>query len=113
LVYDPPTQSTRRFVARDGVIAGEALREGDTILVMLAAATRDSGVWTDAERFDLARADRILDFGAGVHKCPADTIAPLIAQIAVEYLLEAGLDVAHLKPPVSYRRSAHIRMPLF
>jgi cytochrome P450 len=100
-------------VAHDGVIAGEAVREGDAILVMLAAATRDPAVAADPDRFDPAGIKRVLDFGAGVHACPADTVAPLIAEIAVAYLLDAGLDLEHLKSPVSYRRSAHVRMPLF
>src|SRR3954464_1822445 len=38
LRYDPPVQNTRRFLARDGIVAGQTMREGDAILVVLAAA---------------------------------------------------------------------------
>ena len=41
LRHDPPVQNTRRFVARDGVVAGQEMREGDAVLVLLAAANRD------------------------------------------------------------------------
>jgi cytochrome P450 len=113
LRWNPPTQSTRRFVAADGVVAGQAMRAGDAILVLLGAAARDPANNPDADRFDLFRHDRrILNFGAGPHACPADTIAPLIAATAVHHLLD-GLDFTALQRTLSYRRSVAIRMPVF
>lgn len=41
LRYDPPIQNTRRYVSQDGVIAGQTMKKGDAILVVLAAANRD------------------------------------------------------------------------
>lgn len=113
LRYDPPTQSTRRFVAEEGTVAGQPMREGDAILVMLGAASRDPAANPEPNRFDIFRKDRrILNFGCGPHACPADKIAPRIAEIAVAHLL-GGLDFAALEPSKSYRRSAAIRMPVF
>jgi cytochrome P450 len=113
LRYDPPVHSTRRFVAQTGLVAGEPMSEGDAILVLLAAATRDPA-HADPHRFDLARADRrIYDFGSGAHTCPADRIAPLIAEIAVAHLLDAGIDLKDLRSSTTYRRSVAVHVPLF
>jgi cytochrome P450 len=70
--------------------------EGDAILVILAAASRDPAV-VGAARFDLFRKNRrIFNFGSGVHACPADRTAPLIAQIAIRHLLDADVELEHL-----------------
>jgi 2-methylisocitrate lyase-like PEP mutase family enzyme len=113
LLLDPPTHNTRRFVAEDGIVAGEALRAGDAILVLLAAAGRESsGIGAD-DRPDLSgTARRLLTFSAGRHACPADRMAPLIAEVAVGALLQAGA-----VPPDtvswSYRRAPNVRVPIF
>lgn len=41
LRYDAPIQNTRRFVVETGEFWGQLMREGDVILVILAAANRD------------------------------------------------------------------------
>jgi len=97
--YDPPVQNTRRFVAQDGVVAGRALREGDAVLVLLAAANRDPA------------AERIFTFGLGPHACPGETLAVTIAQAGIEALLEAGVDLRSLAGNVTYRPSANSRIP--
>src|SRR5262249_40444165 len=42
LLLDPPTHNTRRFLAADGIVAGQEMHAGDGILVLLAAAGRDA-----------------------------------------------------------------------
>lgn len=97
LRYDPPVQNTRRFVARDGVVAGEPMAAGDAILVVLAAANRDPVANPNPDQFDLLRKDRrIFTFGAGVHACPGERLATTIAQAGVEQLLRSGLDPSFL-----------------
>jgi cytochrome P450 len=114
LCADPPVQSTRRFVVRTARIAGASMTAGDAILVMLAAAGRDAAINPEPERFDLGRGSlRTLTFGAGIHSCPARQLAPVIAQEAVAHLLVAGFRVQGLERHVSYRRSNHVRMPVF
>ncbi len=90
---DPPVQNTRRFVVQDGLVAGQPMKEGDAILVLLAAANRP--------------------FGTGSHACPGETLATTIAQIGVETLLQAGLDLEKLVASVTYRPSANVRIPIF
>jgi cytochrome P450 len=111
---DPATQSTIRFVARDGVVAGQAMREGDKIIVLLAAASLDLALNGDVPRFDIARHDRkSFAFGTGAHACPGDKLAPLIAEIAVDHLLSCGVALETLEQKLAYVASAHIRTPLF
>ena len=112
--FDPTTNSTFRFMARDAVIAGHRLREGDMIIVLLAAANRDPALNPDPDRFDIGRTDRkYLEFGAGPHACPADKLAPLIVEIAVGHLLTRSVPLETLESALSYAASGHIRTPLF
>jgi cytochrome P450 len=97
---DPPVQNTRRFVAQAGTVAGREMREGDAVLVVLAAANHDS----EAPLFS---------FGAGRHACPGQALATAIARAGVEQALAAGVDPAPLAEGVSYRPSANVRIPLF
>jgi len=114
LRHDPPVQNTRRFLARDGHVAGRALRAGDTVLVVLAAANRDPAANARPERFEPSRADRrIFTFGAGGHACPGDDLAIAIAAAGVAQLLASGLAPERLRGAVTYRMSANVRIPLF
>lgn len=66
------------------------------------------------ERFDADRRERRhFEFGTGVHACPARTLAPLLAQVAVEHLLRRGAALDELAASVSYAASPHVRTPLF
>jgi cytochrome P450 len=110
---DPPGQNTRRYLAQNGQFAGQAMHEGDGILVLLAAANRDLALNPHPERFDLHRKDRrMLTFGAGPHSCPGTTLAVLIAQAGVEQLVASGADLTQLAATVVYRPSVAVRIAL-
>ena len=112
LRFDPPVQNTRRFVARDGVVAGEAMQESDAILVVLAAANRDPAANPDPDRFDPFRKDRrIFTFGAGGHACPGERLATTIAQAGVEALLRAGIDPNASPASSPIVPAANLRIP--
>jgi cytochrome P450 len=79
LRYDPPVQMTSR-VARGGIRVGDLdPPDGATILVLLAAANRDPEMFTDPDRFDIARTDghAHLAFAAGPHFCLGASLARL------------------------------------
>lgn len=103
LRFDPPVQNTRRFLAAGGEVAGREMREGDAVLVVLAAASRDPE----------ASGRPLFTFGAGGHACPGPSLAAIIARAGVEQALAAGVDPGPLAEGVSYRRSANVRIPLF
>ena len=114
LRYDPPAHNTRRFPAADGTVAGQPMKAGDSILVVVAAANRDPAANPQPDQFDLFRADtRLYTFGVGVHACPGDRYATTIAEAAVTHLLRTGLHIEKLPAHFTYRLSANTRIPLF
>jgi cytochrome P450 len=112
--HDPPVHNTRRFVAQDGIVAGEAMKAGDHILVVLAAANRDPARYERPHVFDPNRPDRSsFTFGAGRHACAGQAIAAGITAAGIQALIAHGRDIAALSRPVEYRRSLNSRIPLF
>lgn len=110
---DPPIQNTRRVMARTGAVAGVAVAEGETILVVLAAASRDPAAHPDPARFDPNRTDRRrFPFGAGAHACPGADLAVAIATAGLAHLRTCDLDWSAMAAP-SYRPSANARIPVF
>jgi len=111
--YDSPVQNTRRWVAAAGVVAGQAMAEGDTVLVVLAAANRDPAANGNPERFDPSRRERrVFTFGAGAHACPGETLAVTIATAGVAALLAAGVLPERVAAAPAYRPSLNTRVPL-
>lgn len=111
---DPTTHSTLRFVSHDTTIAGQSLQQGDTIIVLLAAASRDPALNPEPNVFDILRRGRkYLEFGVGSHACPGVDLATIIAETGIEHLLNIGIDIERLADHVSYRASAHVRIPVF
>jgi cytochrome P450 len=114
LRYDPPTHNTRRFLVRDGIVAGRKMKQGDAVLVCLAAANRDPAANAGPEHFDPLKKDRrLFTFGVGIHACPGAALANAIAQAGVAQVLEPGGDFTKLTHAVTYRVSANTRIPLF
>ena len=112
--YDPPVQNTRRFLARDAVVAGEAMRGGDGVLVIVAAANRDPYANPHPTRFDTLRGEpRSFTFGMGAHACPGEMIATTITEAAVERLMACGVRTESLMEAMTYRASANTRIPMF
>ena len=113
LRYDPPVQNTRRFVASAGDVGGQEMKEGEAVLVVLAAANRDPAANPDPQHFDPSRAEpRCFTFGLGSHQCPGEALALGIAQAGVERLMTSGLSFERLAVR-HYQPSANVRIPVF
>jgi cytochrome P450 len=113
LRFDSPVQNTRRFVSEPTTIEGAEFRSGDVVLVVLAAANRDSAANPQPDRFDATRHDRrVFSFGVGPHACPGRRVAVTIATAGVARLLENGVMPAQLETHPVYRPSANTRIPL-
>lgn len=84
LRYDAPVQMTMR-VAHENLQFGDfAMPEGDTAILLLAAANRDPAMFDDPETFDITRDDpRHLAFSSGIHFCLGASLARLEGQIAL------------------------------
>ncbi|MDQ6929530.1 MAG: cytochrome P450 [Candidatus Eremiobacteraeota bacterium] len=111
--YDSPVQNTRRYASAGAQVLGETIREGEAVLVVLAAANRDPLANPDPGRFDGNREDRrTYTFGLGAHACPGAMIAATIARVAVATLLENGIQL-DLLLNTGYVPSSNVRIPDF
>jgi cytochrome P450 len=96
---ETPVHNTRRYAASPTSIFGNPIREGDTVLVVLAAAHRDPA------------ATRSYAFGAGPHACPGSKIALTIATACTGAL---GSSLPHRRITIeSYRPLPNVRIPVF
>ena len=89
LRYEGPVERTiTRYVARETVLAGRTLRQGDLVIAVVGSANRDAEQFAEADSFDMARnPQRHLGFGHGVHYCLGAPLARLECEIAVNTLL--------------------------
>jgi cytochrome P450 len=97
---DLPIHNTRRFAHADLTIGDTQIDRGDTILVVLAAASLNPAT------------DEQIAFGAGVHRCPASTLAPTICHAAMTAIIER-LGGAPVPTPIGYRTRQNARIPQF
>lgn len=82
--WETPVAPGRR-VARDFVMHGVELKEGDRVLLLPGATGRDEGEFPDADRVILDRhPNRHLAFGAGIHRCAGSHLARLTLRVAFE-----------------------------
>jgi cytochrome P450 len=92
LRYVTPAMNVTRTATEDLEFHGQAIRRGDTMQLMLNAANRDPGVFTDPHRFNPGRARGQalsfggdgLAFGSGLHRCVGNVLAKMDAQLLVE-----------------------------
>lgn len=120
LRHDPPIQNTRRVLAADLVLHGQAMRAGDTVLLLLASAARDPA---RCDRPDLLCLDRPapadgptgLPLGAGHHACPGGALAAAIAAGAWRHVLAHARadDWPRWEKPASWRPSLNARLACF
>jgi cytochrome P450 len=84
LRFEGPVTMTSRNPIADYEIGGHVVPKGDELAVILCAANRDPEVFSDPDRFDVARNDtRHLAFGFGAHFCLGAALARLEGQIAL------------------------------
>jgi cytochrome P450 len=111
--FDAPIQNTRRYAIGNHAFFGSPVRTGESILVVLAAANRDSSVNLDPDRFDPTRVDaRTYTFGFGAHACPGLNFATTVAAAGLSRLLDTGFDWAALRE-TDYLPRTNARIPSF
>ncbi|MEU5097001.1 cytochrome P450 [Streptomyces sp. NPDC020996] len=94
LWLDTPTQNfIGRWAVRDTQLGGRLIREGDCLVLGLAAANTDPQIWPDSHVG--AENSAHLSFSNGEHRCPypAPLLADVMARTAVETLLERLPDI--------------------
>jgi cytochrome P450 len=113
LRYDSPVQLTDRAVTVDCEIAGQPIRRGAVVALLLGAANRDPSRFADPDRLDIDRHDNHhLSFGHGAHFCLGAALARLEAQIAIATLLRRFPDFDGQQTPAQWKRSMVLRGPI-
>ena len=116
LRHDPPIQNTRRIMAADMTFDGQQVRAGETVLLVMASATRDLPPKDAPDEFRLDRLPAAtLPLGAGSHACPGGPAALAIAACAWRHITgHAGPDgLAAMARGVTWRPSVNARIPTF
>lgn len=112
--WDAPVQNTRRFVAEDCLLAGQTLRAGEGLVLVLASGNRDPALNPAPDTFEPSRAARrSLTFGAGAHQCPGEQLATEIAASCVHTLACEGALAGCFGRVQGYRPLGNARIPVF
>ncbi|WP_020124390.1 cytochrome P450 [Streptomyces canus] len=112
LWLDTPTQNfIGRWAVRDTQLGGRLIREGDCLVLGLAAANTDPQIWPDSHVG--AENSAHLSFSNGEHRCPypAPLLADVMARTAVETLVERLPDLVLAVEPeeLTWRPSIWMR----
>ncbi len=76
--YVSPVKQFMRTATSEQVVGGVTIPEGGAVLMSFPSANRDEDVFTDPERFDVARdPNRHIAFGFGAHYCLGTHLARL------------------------------------
>ena len=113
LRFDPAIHNTRRVMREDTTVAGQALKAGEAVLVVLAAANRDPQVFEHPQQFDLDRDNNgeHLTFGAGIHSCMAKHHVVELTVGAMAHLFTRFPNVALLDETLAYEPVVNARLP--
>ncbi|MBO1414202.1 cytochrome P450 [Streptomyces sp. FH025] len=101
--YDSAVQLINRTALEDTEVGGVKVKTGDEVFMLLGAANRDPKVYPDADKLDLARSTTVrqLGFGHGIHFCVAAPIAKLVAEIALNALVQYEVELVTEQPPTN------------
>lgn len=110
LRFEGPSGAQVRVVSRAHELRGKQLNEGDRIFVMLNAANRDPGAFSEPDRLDLGR-DGVphLAFGFGMHICLGFPLARLEGQVAFPALLQHFRSIETVGPAPEWINSLVFR----
>lgn len=98
LRFDGPVQMVRRLAGEDLELAGQMIKEGDMVTVLLGAANRDPAEFENPDTFDITRPKRKnVAFGHGIHHCLGASLAEAEGEIALRILFNRLPEVT-LKP---------------
>ena len=110
LRYDAPVQIANRTAAEDCEIGSTAVRQWDTVTLLLGAANRDPGRFYEPDRVEVTRDDsKHVGFGLGPHFCLGAALTRLEAAIVLETLVRRFPEMEVDVPTVVYRADHRLR----
>ncbi len=94
LRFDSSVQFTSRVALADIDIAGQRIKQGQSVALVLGAGNRDPRRYANPDRLDLKRAayDH-LSFGHGIHYCLGAALALTETEIAISRLLSRATNI--------------------
>lgn len=99
LRWTSPIVCFRRTATADTEIRGQAVKEGDKVVLYYASANRDEDVFENPQTFDITREkNNHLSFGTGQHFCLGATLARMEIRILFEELLRRLPDMKPTGP---------------
>ncbi|MEA2778739.1 MAG: hypothetical protein QOK29_283 [Rhodospirillaceae bacterium] len=101
LRYETTSQKLFRTADRDVSHGGVDMKEGDKVLLFLAAANHDPRRWEHPDRFDIRR--RVaghLAFGTGLHGCVGQMVARLEGELVLAALAKRVKRIELVGKPV-------------
>jgi cytochrome P450 len=97
-----PNEGFARTTTRPVELGGQAVAEGDRVVLLFPSANRDESVFPEPDRFvPDRRPNRHLAFGNGPHKCLGERLARLELRIGLDELL-ARCATIELAGPVAW-----------
>ena len=110
LRLESPVQLTARLALRDSEVAGTVVKQGELVVIYLAAANRDPVVFADPDRFDIERpnAARHLAFSGGRHFCLGAALARAEGEVGLRAFFER-FPAAHATTPGRRRDTRVLR----
>ena len=105
LRWTTPSIYKRRTATRDVTYKGCRIKAGDKVTYWEMSANRDSAVFDDPFRFDIARSpNRHLAFGFGAHVCLGASLARMEIRLAFSELL-ARIETFTPEGPIAWMPS--------
>jgi cytochrome P450 len=95
LRLESPVQLTARLALNDTEVAGTPVKQGELVIVYVAAANRDPAVFSDPNRFDIERenACKHLAFSGGRHFCLGAALARTEGEVGLRAFFDRFPDV--------------------
>jgi len=95
LRLESPVQLTARLALSDTEVAGTVVKQGELVVVYVAAANRDPAVFPDPNRFDIERenAGKHLAFSGGRHFCLGAALARAEGEVGLRAFFDRFPDV--------------------
>jgi cytochrome P450 len=110
LRYDGTVQFMYREAGEDLTIGDRAIRKGQLVYLMFAAANRDPARFPDPHRLDVRRRfDVHLAFGHGPHYCLGAALARMEATAAFSALLQRCSGLRLTGEPLEYQDNLELR----
>lgn len=89
LRWTTPVRAMRRVALEDATLAGQAIRNGESVVMVYASANRDEAVFYDAQSFLVDRTpNEHLSLGFGPHYCLGANLARMEIHLTLQRILE-------------------------